>query len=265
MFNRNARASRFLATTIAAAVAVFAHPPLEAQDGAASIGSLETDTDRWIQLQSQIAKARSEWKSESALLENTIALLETEQAALRQNLESNKKASELLVANRDRLAASLAQQSQGLAALETPLREVEQSVRKLYPRLPEPLRQQLDGNLEKLQAVDEGTAPSLSTRAQALVASLATIDRFSNSVTLARETRPGPESQEVSARVLYWGLAGAYGIDPANQRAWVIEPTSEGWSWTERPDRYPQIESLIASYESEADEPQLILLPATLN
>lgn len=224
----------------------------------------EADTDRWIQLESQIASARTDWTTEKALLASNIKLLETEQATLQRAIESNRKASEVYVSNRNRLSDRVEEQSTALAELEMPLRSIEQSLRSLYPKLPPPLQQQLAGHLNKLAPAADGGAASVATRTQSIVSSLTAIERFSNTLTLVRETQPGPGSGEVSAQVLYWGLAVGYGVDQANGRAWIVEPGSSGWVWSEKPEIYDQVLTLIASYQRDAEDPQLVFLPATV-
>jgi hypothetical protein len=68
----------------------------------------------------------------------------------------------------------------------------------------------------------------------------------------------------VSVRVLYWGLAGAYGVDDANRRAWVISPGETEWEWEERSDIYDDVFELLKGYESETDSPRMISLPASI-
>ncbi|MBK1879915.1 DUF3450 family protein [Pelagicoccus mobilis] len=227
-----------------------------------SVSKVEQDTDRWIELQSQISKARAEWRSEQTLLQSTIKLLETEESTLKGNLEANQKASDVYVGNRDRMKQSIDDKKAALDALVTPLARIETELRSLMPRLPEPLLAELKVHLDKIENGDGEIA--IPVRVQSLVAALTAIDRFGNSLTAARITRPGPESGEVSVRVLYWGLACGYGVDEANQRAWVIQPGSGGWDWQQRDDLFLQISEMIGNYENESTDPQLISLPATL-
>lgn len=231
-------------------------------------GNVEADTDRWIELRSRIATTTSQWSNEKALLESTTRLLETEQTTLRDNLESNRAASDIMVNNRDRMAALLAEHRDGLDSLDEPLRAIEASIRSLEHRLPDPLRLEIRSSLARLEAAasdSENGQTAIATRAQSVVAILTAIDRFSNSLTVTRQPQPSPDGGEVSVRVLYWGLAAAYGLDEANQRAWIIGPGSDGWVWEERNEAFDTIANLIASYESDVQDPELVLVPARLD
>lgn len=253
------------AARIALAASLFLQAMAVGQTGSVNIQSVESDTDRWIQLQSKISQAQSAWKSEKALLEGSIALLETEQSTLTSNLESNREASKVFETNRDRLVARVEEHREALDALATPLSELESGVRELLPKLPAPLQQEVSAYLAKLEQSERGAPASLATRAQSLVAICAAIDRFSNSLTTARVARPGLDSGEVSVRVIYWGLAGGYGVDDANGRAWVIKPGSSGWSWEQRDEVYEPVFELIKSYEEENYAPSLLTLPAAID
>lgn len=250
---------------VAFAATLFLPTTAAGQTASASIKSVESDTDRWIQLQSKLSQAQSAWKSEKALLEGSIALLETEQSTLTTNLDSNRQASQVFEANRDRLAARVAEHREALSALETPMSQIESGVRELLPRLPPPLQQEVSAYLAKLEQSESGVPASLATRAQSLVSICAAIDRFSNSLTTARVARPGLDSGEISVRVIYWGLAGGYGVDDANGRAWVIAPSSSGWNWEQRDEIYEPVFELIRSYEEENYAPSLITLPAAID
>lgn len=225
------------------------------------ISAIESDTDRWLGLQSQIAKAKNDWKSERLLLEGSIGILESEQATLLSSIDSNEEASQVYTANRDRIKTRVDEHRESLALLAEPLRTLETELKLLVPRLPEPLQREVRSHLAK---VDSKNAP-VTSRTQSLVASFTAIDRFSNSLTSRRAARPGPDGGEVSVRILYWGLAVAYAVDEANGRAWVIQPTAAGWEWQQRDEIYPKALELLESYEAETEDPRLIEVPATLS
>lgn len=232
-----------------------------AQSEAGKISSIEANTDRWIELQSRIAESKNSWKNDRLLLESSIGILEAEQATLQQGIAANEKASQVYIANRDSIKKRVEEQRESLHALKQPLAKVEAELRALLPRLPPPLHAEVKAHLAKLDAVGS----PITSRAQSLVASLTAIDRFSNSLTSRRVVRPGPNGGEVSVRVLYWGLAVAYGVDEANGRAWVIRPSAGDWVWQQRDEIFEAALELINGYEKESEDPQLIELPTTLS
>jgi hypothetical protein len=69
------------------------------QSGAGRVSDLESDTDRWLELQSQIAEAENDWTTEKLLLEGSIQILEAEQATLSSGIESNEEASKVYIAH----------------------------------------------------------------------------------------------------------------------------------------------------------------------
>ncbi|MDQ8198726.1 DUF3450 family protein [Pelagicoccus enzymogenes] len=264
MLYRNRVSSRLLRFSLGGIALVWGAGVSFGQSSASGVGQLESQTDRWISLQSKIAKVEADWKSEKAMLESSIKLLEAEQATLQENLKANKAASDVFVANRDRIRSRVEERRAGLRTLSTPLDTIESTLRELMPRLPSPLRNEVKAHLSRIDSSDAESVASTPTRVQALVAALSAVDRFSNSLTSARISRPGPSSGEVSVRVLYWGLAGAYGVDDANRRAWVISPGATEWEWEERSDIYDDVFELLKGYESETDSPRMISLPASI-
>lgn len=231
------------------------------QTAAGKISKIESDTDRWIELQSKIAQSKNSWKNERLLLESSIEILEAEEATLQQGIASNEQASTVYIANRDRIAQLVEEQRESLDTIAEPLMSLEAELRSLMPKLPTPLRLEVQSHLAKL----DGESSPVTSRAQSLVASLTAIDRFSNSLTSKREARPGPNGGEVSVRVLYWGLAVAYGVDEANGRAWVILPGASGWDWNQQDEIFEAALELIDGYEKESEDPQLVELPTTLS
>ncbi len=234
-------------------------PVLQLEAQSDPFSSIEDNTDRWIELEAKIAVSKGEWRSEKALLESRIALLETEAKTLDETLASNEKAAELFLSNRDKLARELADAQAGLDFLEAPFSRLFARLDALVPSLPDPLQDEVRGHFTKLSGDS-----SASARTQSLVAALSAIDRFNNSLTLARETKPAPDGGEISAKTLYWGLTVAYAIDEVAERAWIVEPSPGGWRWTQRDEIYEKAASLIAAYEDESEDPRMLLLPVTL-
>lgn len=261
--NTGSTRRRLARTLLLPSLVLILLPIASAELPSAALGQVQEDTDRWIELQTQIARTQAEWKSEKALLDSTIKLLEAEEGTLKSSIDANEKASEVYLGNRDRIRRGIEEQRVALASLRDPLDRIESELSVLLPRLPEPLLQELQIHLNKIEG-DEDSEIAIPVRVQSLVAALSAIDRFGNSLTAARITRPGPDSGEVSVRVLYWGLACGYGIDEANQRAWVIQPGGDGWDWQQRDELFGAISEMFANYEKDSTDPKLISLPAAL-
>lgn len=228
------------------------------------IKAIEEQTDRWIELETRIARERNQWKTDRQLLKNSIDLLHTENRALQSMLESNQSASKVLLRNLDSLQSTIEENEAGLAALQEPLDRFEARLNSLAPQLPDPLRAEVTSLLAKVKPAPDKPKVTPSTRVQTLVSVLAAIDKFNNSLTVANSTRPDPNGGEVSVRVLYWGLAAGFALDRANQRAWTVSPTEEGWTWSEANQAYLQIADLFQLYESDVQDPRLVLLPMNL-
>jgi len=256
---------RFLFSALPALLLLAAVPQLAAQE-ADPVKRVENDADRWIELETRMAKERSQWKAEKRILQSRIDLLEAENESLESIREANQTLAATLLENRDRIARSIAENEAGLEALKEPLDGFAARLESLAEALPDPLREGARASLAKLAPKEDSESPpSVSTRVQTLLSTLAKIDAFNNSLTLASATRPDPSGGEVNVRVLYWGLASGYALDRANRRAWIVAPEGgQGWTWTEADDAYEPIAEAFEVYESETRDPRLVSLPIEL-
>ena len=227
-----------------------------------TIDKIEADTDRWIEIQSQLAKEKSLWKTDKELLQGSIEVLTTRNDALQQNLESNQTASGLFTSNYEKLSNAIAENEAGIEFLETKLPALEAKLQAIALRLPSPLRTEVEGQLQKLSNEDSVLTATASTRVQSLVAVLTAIDQFNNSLTLSHEIRPSGDGGEIDVTILYWGLSAGYAAAGNGEKAWTLSPGPDSWVWTES-ELGIEINMLIERYESR-ENPVLVSLPTSI-
>ena len=227
-----------------------------------TVEKIEADTDRWIEIQSQIAKEKNQWKTDKELLQGSIKVLTTRNEALKQNLESNQTASGLFTSNYQKVANAIQENEAAIEFLESKLPALEAKLRAIAPRLPLPLRDEVEGQLQKISSGDASMTATASTRVQSLVATLTAIDRFNNSLTLSHEIRSNGQGGEVDVSILYWGLSSGYAVAGNGEQAWILTPGPESWVWTES-DLGIEIKMLIERYESR-ENPVLVSLPTAI-
>ena len=207
----------------------------------------------WIDLQTEIAATRSEWTSEKAIIEDLVALLETEEGRLRERLEGIEADTDVTAERRAELNA----EREALLAAEANLAEVvpqlEAATRALYERLPEVLKTDLAQFYNRMpESAEAGEALGTSQRILTLVGLLNRVDRFNSNVTLEAGIRTLDEgSGEV--KTLYFGLAGAYFSNASGTYAGRGIPGEDGWTWTSEPELGPDIARLIAVYEGRRE------------
>ena len=66
-----------------------------------------------------------------------------------------------------------------------------------------------------------------------------------------------------TVKVLYLGLCRAYFTSGSGETAGVGSPTSEGWSWAQRPEIADEVLRIMAVHQ-KSSQPQIISLPVQL-
>ncbi|MEM9157750.1 MAG: DUF3450 family protein [Verrucomicrobiota bacterium] len=233
---------------------------IRAQDD--QITRIEQDTDRWIEIQSNIASEKNNWKTDKELLEGSIKVLATRKSALEQMLDSNKTASGVFTSNYEKVANSITENEEAIAHLEQKLPAIEERLRTLASRLPRPIRSEVQAQLDKLPKPGDEIRATATTRVQSLIATITAIDQFNNSLTLSHELRPDGNGGEIDVEILYWGLSAGYAATSKRDKAWVLTPAENGWDWSPSTE-VEQISGLIALYE-QSENPRLVSVTSTI-
>ncbi len=230
----------------------------------ADVDSIESDAEKWIELQTRIAEENAKWKIEKELLESSILVLTTEQESLKESLESNKVASDLYEKNRNRVVSKLKENGDALQHLMGKMEEYESQINSIYAGLPEPLQKEVESMMRKIPAMIDDEPLSVAARIQSLISVLTSIDQFNNALNLTHQLRKNSDGTQIDVRVLYWGLSVGYAVDGRGNQAWVLKPGESGWTWNEANDMTSDIQDLMDVYEKRGS-PRLISLPASLN
>lgn len=227
--------------------------------------SVENNTDRWIELQQRVANEQDEWELDREVLTNRRAMMEEEQASLRENIESYALANRLYESTRIKLDHEFTIMAEANEAMDERLENLELRVMALAQSLPDPLRNDLDPILRAMRGnPGDPDERSVASRAQSLTAVIATVAQFGNTINLSHTLRPLPDGdREIDVKVLYWGLSFGYATDATGERAWLLRPSPDGWSWEDRPDQAARFKALIDIYEKQM-EPELITVPVQM-
>lgn len=252
------KAHRSLATAAGLALALAASALADEK-----LDTLKAKTDRWIEVQQRLATERSQWLGDKALLANTVAALEASRDSLSQRIELLEL--ERLKSSDARAAAEaqLEDHQAGEAALEQRLAAFERRAEALGESLPDPLKEKLGPALQKLRADGRGDRFGASARIQNLLAILAQVDEFNNSIAYSHVIRETEGGETIDVRVMYWGLAFAYAINGDGTRAWMVQPGPDGWQWSAQDKSAPALAALFEVYEKTAT-PELVSAPASV-
>ena len=219
--------------------------------GASALGETRTTLEQWVQTHQLLSRTRADWAKDKDLLEQTHALFQRELKTLEEQvtrLETNQ------VAMGGERTAAGAQDILFRAALDGvrgPLAQVETRLKALEPVFPPVLRTTLQPLLNRLPATSHPTNVTVAARLRAVLTLLSEIDKFNGTLTLAEETRPGPQGKAVAVDVLYAGLAQAWFVDKTASFAGVGVPGPAGWNWTPRPEVAAAVARAIRVYRNE--------------
>lgn len=245
--------ARLLATSLA----VLAHSASAADPATPSTDPLRTEVREWIETMRALQQEETEWKRDREVLEAYRDGLRKEIEDLKQDLERAKarkdgadKESLDKIAERDRLAA-------GQTLLATKLPALEASLAAKLPLLPPAVRAQpkLVVAAEALEAARKLPADKqdtdLSKRLFNLVELVAEFEKCHQQVSVQNELHRDPQGREFKMRVVYFGLAMAYGVNEDGSFAITGTPSPEGWKFKESNALAPRIRALADAAEDE--------------
>lgn len=225
--------------------------------------TLKANTDRWIEVQSRLAREASAWELEKEVLRQSILTLETSRETIRAGAEFHAGEARRLekdnASAQERLAAMEATQ----AGLREKIEVFEGRVLALARRLPPPLRDRLQPFLAKVGTGRRDATGNLPVRLQNVVAILTLIDEFNGELNLSHAIREMENGEVVEVRMLFWGLGAGYAMDKTGSRAWVLAPGEDDWEWRPAGEHAAAIGQLFAVYDKRVD-PMLVAAPFAL-
>jgi hypothetical protein len=214
---------------------------------------------KWVETQQLIAAEKRDWQQGREILKARIDLVNGEIAAVEEKLrEQRGEGSETLSkkADLDRESATLQDAGRALAGWAA---DLEQGLRALYPRLPEPLQAKVGPLFSRIPQDPATTTVSLAERFQNVVGILNEVNKFNADITLVSEVRPIAEGKPAEVRTIYVGLAQAYFLS-AGGDAGVGRPTPEGWRWEPARDLAPAVAEAVEILQNKA-KPAFVRLP----
>lgn len=222
-----------------------------------------TTIGEWVQVESAISRETLDWAEEKKLLHDLIQV----QKARIARLEGNLAETESVVSAADQVRADLLEKSDANESRAKRITEfvsqAERDIRKLWPRLPEPLQAELAPLFQRLPSDAGTTSLGLGERMQTVTALLAKIRQFDGRITVSERIGIVPgSSAEASIRTLWFGLGQAYYLAPGD--AGFGTPGRDGWEWHSRPEFTERIRESLALAESPSGTPKWINLPVSL-
>lgn len=224
---------------------------------ATPLNDVRTAAAEWARLRAETTRLETEWATEQAVLDATIAGLTGEadqldlqhQATVADNALERNRLADLTAANQRR-AAQLTDTANRLAGLATKLVE-------LRPALPPRLAAALDLPFRSLSNPELGPAD----RMRHTMAILNRCQQFDQTFVLTEEVLPViPGTEPRLLEVIYLGLAQGCALDRSAGEAFIGRPVDGIWRWEPAPNLSREIARLIAVHQDEIP-PEFVTLP----
>jgi hypothetical protein len=214
---------------------------------------------KWVETEQIIDRERKDWQQGREMLRSRITLLGQEIASVEAKTKEVREATGKVEADQSEQNAQSGSLREAADGLQGWVRELEGEVRKLYPRLPTPVREKVKPLYDRMPADPEHTEVSLAERYQNVVGILNEANKSNGEITLATEVRTLADGKPAEVRVVYLGLAQAYFVS-ATGEAGVGWPGEKDWEWKSEPNLAPAVQEVVEVLQNKA-KPRFVPLP----
>jgi hypothetical protein len=220
--------------------------------------------EKWIETRQILSEEKSGWDAERETLEATRDLLATEKQALQSEIAELENTATSADEERRDLLLDRGAHQRAAAVLGERILAMEDEVRALVPRLPEPLQKKLEPLLVQIPDDPETTRLPLGQRLMNVLGVLAQAEKFDGTATFVAETREVEGGQQMQVRTLYWGLAQAIYVDAQARTAGTGRPGVSGWEFSDAGGLADRAELLLDIYEGNVDSIEFVELPVEI-
>jgi gas vesicle protein len=195
-----------------------------------SLEELRVTMDKWIETQQIIAKERNEWQQGNEILRGRLDLVKTEIGSLEEKItqakssveETDKKRNDLLAEN-DQLKATSSELTEEAA-------KIEEEIRRLVKRLPEPLQSKLQPLYQRIPSAQSTVRVSAAERFQNVLGIVNELNKANTEITVSYEVHNLAGGKPSEVKAIYVGLAQGYYVSAGGEGG-VGSPGDEGWLW----------------------------------
>jgi hypothetical protein len=229
--------------------------PAATQQPAQSADTTRATLERWVEARKQSSKARSDWRVEKESLQERIDVVRRQIATLKERIAETEKSIGATDQQKTQLQADGAKIKVTTDRLEAGVAALEEQVRALLPRLPDPIQQKVAPLSQQFRAPVEGVAQkklSVGARFGNVLGVLNLVQKWNNEVSVTSEVRTLPDGTTAEVACIYFGLGQAFYVTAKGDAAGVGVGSPEGWKWTPRNEAAKAIQTAIDVYQSKA-------------
>lgn len=217
---------------------------------------------KWMETERIIAQERDAWQHSRDMLKARIDLVNGEIQAQQEKMKQLKTTGADLGGKRAILAADDQSARGALDTLSESIGSLEEAVRGLSARFPEPLLARVRPLLDRMPADPAHTKVSLAERFQNVVGILNEANKFDNDISMNAEIRTLANGTPSEVRVVYVGLGQAYFVS-ANGEAGIGRPGPDGWRWEVDRSIAPAVAQVVEILQAKS-KPKLVPLPVDI-
>lgn len=231
--------------------------PVLVQAQPADLDQTQTAVGQWVEVRGKISKAKNEWRAEKALIEQRIALYQSELDSLQKQMDDLVQNQQEGAGKRAELQERRESLERAQAVVEGQLGAFERQLLTLTEYFPVPLQDKISSLLGRVPRDNRAAARiSASNRMATIVAILNEVDKFNNEVTVVPEIRDGRQVE-----VIYLGLGQAFYADIEGKHGGVGVPAKGKWEWTEQPELAPDIAHAVLVAQGKIKPAEYTALP----
>ncbi|MBN2327018.1 MAG: DUF3450 family protein [Candidatus Omnitrophica bacterium] len=224
---------------------------LSAEKPAAGIDETKTALEQWVETQRVISKEKRDLELSKEMLNARIKLVQREIKSLQEKNQEAKNS----IAEADQKRAELMDENEKLKQASSSLAGVcvtlEEKMKKLLVRLPDPIRERIKPLSQRLPKEGEKSRLSTAERFQNVVGMLNEIDKFNRDITVTSEVHTLPDGTSFEAAVVYLGISQGYFSASNGAIAGVGFASEEGWVWKPANESAAAIAQTIAILKNE--------------
>ncbi|HIJ70808.1 MAG TPA: DUF3450 family protein [Planctomycetes bacterium] len=215
------------------------------------IENTRTALEKWVQTQSIISKEKRDFVLTGEMLKERFALYKREIESLRGKTSDARES----IAEADRKRADLLEENEKLKEastwLLTTVIKMEDNIKLLLQRLPDPIRERVKPLSQRLPEKNEQTKLSTAERFQNVVGILNEVDKFNHEISATSEVRTLSDGSCVEVAAIYIGIGQAYYTSANGKIAGVGTASEDGWVWKPFNEAAGKIAEAIAILKNE--------------
>ena len=223
----------------------------------------------WVETMKERQEQQDAWKRDQEVLQNYREGLQRELEDLKKIITETKERNQAADKESLDLTAKITAYQNAQKVLGDSVRVLEIAALTQAKRLPstllkDPRMAQFITEITKDTALTgEKINDGLPKRVNNILAFLGEAEKWQQTIHIKEEVHKVKDGREMNLKMMYLGLAVAYGVSTEGQVAIVGTPGAEGWTYEEKPELFTSITEAIASTMGDRD-PSFTTLPVRL-